>query len=154
MELKSQSGVEIVPKAKLGVERVGAQKAAIAECVIGPNSGLLGQRIRQVNFRRRYGVLVLAVHRKGENLRENFADVSLQYGDTLLVEGPELALGDLRQGHDFLLLLDVPHAPKRREKQWLAPGAIDWRIVFMICGMLALGLVLEKTGGANYSAAR
>ena len=78
----------------------------------------------QMNFRRRYGVLVLAVHRQGVSLREDFADVRLQYGDTLLVEGPESAIKELREGRDFLLLLDVPHTPKRRRKQWLAVGVI------------------------------
>ena len=72
-----------------------------------PRSSLAGRSIREVNFRRRYGVLVLAVHRKGVNLREDFANVQLRYGDTLLVEGPEPA-NELRESRDFLLLLDVP----------------------------------------------
>ena len=189
MDLKSSAAVEILPKAKLGVELVGAQKAVVVECVVGPHSSLIGRSIRQMNFRRRYSVLVLAVHRKGVNLRANFADVRLQYGDTLLVEGPDLAIKELRDSHDFLLLLDVPHAPKRRRKQWLAVGviaaivalaalnvmpiaalaavgavlvlvtrcldpedaykAVEWKIIFLIFGMLALGLALEKTRGAE-----
>ena len=188
MEINSLEGVEISPKAKLGLELVGSQKAIVAECVIGPYSSLAGRSIREVNFRRRYGVLVLAVHRKGVNLREDFANVSLRYGDTLLVEGPEPAIRELRESRDFLLLLDVPHEVKRRRKQWLAVGAVslvvvlaglnampiaalavlgavlvvatrcldteeayesvEWKIVFLIFGMLALGQALENTGGA------
>jgi len=142
-----------------------------------------------VDFRRRYGVLVLAVHRQGVNLREDFADVKLNYGDTLLVEGPETAMARLRGHRDFLLLLDVPETTKRRRKQALAVGAIalvvalatfnvlpiaalavmaavavvatgcidvdeadeavDWKIIFLIFGMLALGMALEKTKGAE-----
>lgn len=189
VDLKSQAGVEILPKAKLGVELVGSQKAVVAECVVGPHSGLIGRSIRQTNFRRRYGVLVLAVHRQGVSLRQDFADVRLQYGDTLLVEGPESAVQELREYRDFLLLLDVPHTPKRRRKQWLAIGvialvvalaalnvmpiaplaimgavlvlvtrcldaeeayeAVEWKIIFLIFGMLALGMALEKTKGAE-----
>ena len=187
MEINSLEGVEISPKAKLGLELVGSQKAVVAECVIGPYSSLAGRSIREINFRRRYGVLVLAVHRKGVNLREDFADVKLRYGDTLLVEGPEPAVRELREGRDFLLLLDVPHEVKRRRKQALAVGAValvvalaalnlmpiaeaavlgavlvvatrcldmeeayecvEWKILFLIIGMLALGSALEKTGG-------
>ncbi len=189
---KSLAGIEIVPKARLGVEVVGAERAVVAECVVGPHSNLTGRSIRQMNFRRRYGVMVLAVHRKGVNLREDFADVHLQYGDTLLVEGPESAVRELRDGRDFLLLLDVPHTPKRRRKKWLALGAIalvvalaalnvmpiaplavmgvvlvlltrcldteeayeavEWKIIFLIFGMLALGDALEKTQGAGFIA--
>jgi len=189
VDLQSQAGVEILPKAKFGVEVVGAEKAAVVECVVGPHSSLIGHSIRQMNFRRRYGVLVLAVHRQGVSLREHFADVRLQYGDTLLIEGPESAIRELRDGRDFLLLLDVPHTPKRRQKQWLAIGiialvvtlaaldvmpiaplailgavlvlvarcldaeeayeSVEWNIIFLIFGMLALGAALEKTRGAE-----
>ena len=123
------------------------------------------------------------------NLSQDFADVKLHYGDTLLVEGPEAALNRLRGHRDFLLLLDVPETVKRRQKQVLAVGAIglvvalatmnilpiaalavmaavavvitgcidvdeayeavDWKIIFLIFGMLALGMALEKTKGAD-----
>jgi len=192
IEINSLEGVEISPKSKLGLELVGSQKAVVVECVVGPQSSLIGRSVRGVNFRRRYGVLVLAVHRKGVNLREDFADVKLRYGDTLLVEGPEAAVRDLRDGRDFLLLLDVPHEAKRRRKQWLAVGitsavvtlaalnvmpiaalavlgalavvfagcldteeayeSIEWKVLFLIFGMLALGVALEKTKGAEFIA--
>jgi len=192
MEINSLAGVEISPKAKLGLELVSSQKAVPVECVIGPHSNLIGRSIRDANFRRRYGVLVLAVHRKGVNLRKDFTDVKLRYGDTLLVEGPESAIKELRGGRDFLLLLDVPHEVKRRQKQWLAVGAVtlvvalaalnvmpiaalavlgavavvcagcldtdeaygsvEWNILFLIFGMLALGSALEKTKGAEFVA--
>ncbi len=192
MEINSLVGVEISPKAKLGLELVSSQKAVPVECVIGPHSSLIGRSIRDANFRRRYGVLVLAVHRKGVNLRKDFTDVKLRYGDTLLVEGPESAIKELRGGRDFLLLLDVPHEVKRRQKQWLAVGvvtlvvalaalnvmpiaalavlgavavvcagcldtdeaygSVEWNILFLIFGMLALGLALEKTKGAEFVA--
>ena len=188
LELNQLKGVELLPKSVLGVELVGTQKAIIAECVIGPRSSLIGRSIREMNFRRRYGVLVLAVHRHGVNLREDFADVKLHYGDTLLVEGPDLAMSELRGHRDFLLLLDVPETAKRRRKQVFAVGAIaivvalaamnilpigalavmaavavvatgcldaeeayeavDWKIIFLIFGMLALGMALDKTQGA------
>jgi di/tricarboxylate transporter len=192
LELNQLKGVDLLPKSALGVELVGAEKAVIAESVIGPRSNLIGRSVREVNFRRRYGVLVLAVHRQGVNLREDFADVQLHYGDTLLVEGPESAMRRLRGHRDFLLLLDVPETAKRRRKQFLAVGAIglvvglatfnvlpiaalavmaavmvvatgcldvdeayesvDWKILFLIFGMLALGMALDKTQGASFVA--
>jgi di/tricarboxylate transporter len=192
LELNQLEGVALSPRSTLGVELVGAQKAIVAECVVGPRSSLVGRSVREVNFRRRYGVLVLAVHRQGMNLRENFADVILHYGDTLLVEGPEPAINGLRDHRDFLLLLDVPETAKRHRKQVLAVGAlalvvglatmnvlpigvlaviaavlvvatrcldvdeayeaVDWKIIFLIFGMLALGVAMEKTKGAEFLA--
>ena len=189
IDIQNRDGLEIASRDKLGLEFVGSQNALVVECVVGPSSRLIGRSVRDTNFRRRYGVLVLAVHRKGVNLRENFTEVKLQYGDTLLVEGPDSAIQELLEGRDFLLLLDVPHVPKRRKKQWLAVGAIagvvalaalnvlpiaalaligavfvivtqcidveeayhavEWKILFLIFGMLALGMALEKTKGAE-----
>jgi di/tricarboxylate transporter len=189
LELNRLAGVELQPKAVLGVEFVGTQKAVLAECVIGPRSSLMGRSIRDVNFRRRYGALVLAVHRQGVNLRQDFADVKLHYGDTLLVEGSESVVNDLRGNRDFLLLVDVSETTKRSHKQALALGAIglvvglatlnvlsiaslaviaavavvatgcldveeayeavDWKIIFLIFGMLALGMAMEKTKGTE-----
>jgi di/tricarboxylate transporter len=141
MEINSLAGVEIEPKAGLGMELTGTQKAVVAECVIGPHSDLRGRSIRQMNFRRRYGVLVLAVHRKGVNLRENFAEVKLQYGDTLLVEGPESIVNELRGSRDFLLLLDVPHTPKRRRKQWLALTAVASVVVLAALNVMPIAVL-------------
>ncbi|MGE3309678.1 MAG: SLC13 family permease [Limisphaerales bacterium] len=192
LELDKLKGVELFPRATLGVELVGAEKAVVAECVIGPLSTLHGRSIREANFRRSYGVLVLAVHRQGVNLRADFADVELHYGDTLLVEGPESAVRELRGHRDFLLLLDVPPTARRPRRQAFALGAmvgvvvlaamgvmpiaalallgalavvvtgclqadeayqsVDWKVIFLIFGMLALGQALEKTGGAEFVA--
>jgi len=189
LELNRLKGVELLPKATLGVELVGSQKAVVAECVIGPRSSLMGRSIRDVNFRRRYGVLVLAIHRQGVHLSENIGEVRLHTGDTLLVEGPESAVNELRGHRDFLLLLDVPETARRRHKQVFAVAAVasvvalaatnvlpiaalaviaavfvvasgcldvddayesvDWKIIFLIFGMLALGMALEKTKGAE-----
>lgn len=192
LDIDQLQGVELRPKTGTGLEIAGKQKALVAECVIGPRSGLIGHSIRQADFRRRHGVLVLAVHRQGVNLREDFSSVPLHYGDTLLVEGSEDAVNALRGHRDFLLLLDVPAGAKRRGRQTLAVTvialvvalsalgvmpiaalalmgavavvvagcldaedayeAIDWRIIFLIFGMLALGMALEKTKGAVLAA--
>ncbi|HVR34249.1 MAG TPA: SLC13 family permease [Methylomirabilota bacterium] len=191
-EITSLEGLQILPRAELGVEFVGALRAAIVECVIGPKSDLIGRTIRDINFRRRFGVLILAVHRHGVNLRENFENVELEYGDTLLIEGTETTLDRLRDGSDLLLLTDAPTHPEPRGRQWIAVGAIlfvvllatfgvlpisalavigavtvvltgclkieeayraiDWKIIFLILGMLSIGLALEKTRGVDWIA--
>jgi di/tricarboxylate transporter len=143
-------------------------------------------------LRSRYGVLILAVHRHGRNLRQNFANVRLQYGDTLLLEGTESGMARIQESRDFLMLQDVPPGMQRRSKQWVtgltllavvvaaslqlmpisvlavlgalvvvfsgcleaeeAYAAIDWKVVLLIYGMLALGLALEKTEGVLMAA--
>jgi di/tricarboxylate transporter len=189
MEIKDIQGIEMLPQAGLGLETIGAEKAAFVECVIGPDSELIGRTLRQINFRQRYGVLILAVHRQGVNLRENLGNVRLRFGDTLLLEGSESAIAKLQEDRNFLMLLDVEHTPLRRRRMWLvlstitavvalatfnvlpisvlalmgallviltgcveaeeAYKSIQWKILFLIFGMLSLGMAMEKTQGAE-----
>lgn len=189
MQINNLAGIEIAPGQHLGLETIGTEKASFTECVIGPDSELIGKTLKQVQFRQQYGVLILAVHRQGVNLRENLGDVRLRFGDTLLLQGSESAMAKIQHDRSFLMLVDVPHTTLRRSKMWIAIGAvacvvglsavelapisvlamvaalavvltgclevdaayksIQWKILFLIFGMLSLGMALEKTKGAE-----
>jgi len=75
----------------------------IAEVGLSPRSTLLGQTLAQIEFRRRFGVTVLAVWRDGAPKRTGLQNVALQLGDTLLVQGSQQGLVDLRKSPDFLV---------------------------------------------------
>jgi di/tricarboxylate transporter len=55
-------------------------------------------------------MVVLAVHRRGRNVREKFGSIHLQFGDTLLMIGPNDAIKNLRGDAD-VLLIDQQHVP-------------------------------------------
>jgi di/tricarboxylate transporter len=192
MEIKGLRGIEILPHANLGLAQVAAEKAVTVESVVAPTAEFIGKTIKEINLQQRFGVLILAVHRAGQSLRQHFENVRLRFGDTILMEGSHAAINKLREDRNFLLLADVPHKVARREKRWIAMltialvvtlaalnvwpiaalalcgalavvltgcleaerayEAIDWRILFLIFGMLSLGLALEKTGAAEFIA--
>ena len=67
------------------------------ELILMPNTNLIGGTLRQLNFRHRFGVIVLAVCRDGQELLSDFDRLSLLPGDALLVQGRReqvKALGD------------------------------------------------------------
>jgi len=138
MEMKDQHGLQFQSEANLGLETLGMQKARVMESVIGPNSELIGRTIRQVNFRQRFGILILAVHRQGRNLRENFEDVKLDFGDTILMEGTETAIEKLRADRNFLLLAAASSRPRRRRRRWLAMGIVAAVVVLAAAGVLPI----------------
>jgi di/tricarboxylate transporter len=187
--IKEMSGLVFQSEADLGLEAIREQQSILMEGILGNRSTFLGKTLRELNFEQRYGVLILAVHRQGENLRENFQDVELDFGDTLLVQGAPEAIHRLMQERDFLSLTEPTQRAFRRHKAPLAilgifsvivfaalhvlpiaalaliaavfvvltrcldveeaRGAIQWRILYMIFGMLALGAAMEKTGAAH-----
>lgn len=188
MALKDSNGLELGSEEGLGLEFLESQKAATFECLISPSSELAGKTVRQINFRRRFRVRILAIHRKGANLRADIQNVRLRFGDTLLIDGPQSALAELKSNHDLILLNGGPMQGFRRSKRWIASsvfiaviglsafnvaplpvaalfgavlvvafrclqpkeayGAVNWSVIFLIYGMLSLGLALQKTGGA------
>jgi di/tricarboxylate transporter len=186
MNLREDKGIAFDPQGML--EPIATRVTLIMEGIVGPRSRLVGQRIADLNLRRRYGVYILAIHRQNENLRSNFDQLRLAFGDTLLLEGPPEGLKRLFTRRLLVNLSEIQEKPFRRDKAPIAIaaimlvmglgalevmpiaalaliaatavvalgcleadeayGAIEWRILMLIFGMLALGHAMEKTGAA------
>ncbi len=57
----------------------------VVEIVISHKSGMIGKRLMYENFRGKYDATVIAVHRNGENLNGQIANIELRAGDALLL---------------------------------------------------------------------
>lgn len=182
-------GLERVARSEFGLAFPKVEKAALMEGMVGPRSAFIGHSVRALNIRQHFGVLILAVHRQGVNLRQNFEDLRLEFGDTLLLEGGRERLQELFAGRD-LINLTAPGLPRQRAGrrwaaiagmlgvvvfgsldlvpfEWVALTAalfvivtrcvepdeayqsIEWRVLAMIAGTLALGTGMDRTGAAQ-----
>ncbi|MFZ5608991.1 MAG: SLC13 family permease [Pseudomonadota bacterium] len=177
------------PALDAAVAPIASQETVIMEGIVGPQSRFVGMLASDLSLRRLYGVYVLAIHRRSENLRRNFAEVRLDFGDTLLLEGPPKGLAALFDRGDLINLTQPFEKPYRRAKAPIAIlailgvmglaafdvlpiaalaliaasavialrcveaeeayRAIEWRILILIFGMLALGQAMESTGAAR-----
>ncbi|MFC7337544.1 SLC13 family permease [Haloferula chungangensis] len=186
-DMRAMSDLVLYPE-KVGEAEAGKEVMSV-EAIIGSQSKLIGKTVRSSNVRRKYGVVVMAVHRKGVNMKEGYQDLRLDFGDTLLLEGPVQGLAQMREDDDFLSLNESLVKTPRRSKILFAVGAltvavllatfgvmsitsaaliaavavvllgcvevreayrsIEWNILFLIYGMLGIGLAMEKTGGAE-----
>jgi di/tricarboxylate transporter len=61
--------------------------AGFTEALIAPHSALVGKTLRQIRFRERFGLHVVAIVREGEIVRTNLRDHALRFGDALLLYG-------------------------------------------------------------------
>ena len=118
----------------LGLEGVRTESAVLMEGIVGPDSTMVGHSLRELNFRQRFGVIILAVHRRGRNLRERFEDEKLAFGDTVLVQGPANKMNRLFRTKDFINLSAPTGTPMRRER---APFAIAALALFIVLGALS-----------------
>lgn len=121
-----------------GGEAPVRREVRIVEAIIGPDSPMLGKTVRNLGLRRRYGVMAVAIHRQGQNLLERFADIPLEFGDTVLFEGPEANLVRLREEDDFLSLNESVHKPFRRSRAFVALGALAAVVVLSSTGVLPI----------------
>jgi di/tricarboxylate transporter len=100
------------PKRDLAMPDKGGQagERRLAELIVPPRSHVIGRTLRQVDFRRRYGLPVIGVQRHGTPLRERIRDVRLASGDLLLVQGTPDELRQIHGGRDLALLgaVDLP----------------------------------------------
>lgn len=102
------------------VEPIATRDVRMMEGIVGPRSSLVGQRVGDLNLRRLYDTYILAIHRQNENLHTNFDQVRLQFGDTLLLEGPGAGLKRLFDRQELVNLTEVTALPFRRNKAWIA----------------------------------
>lgn len=92
---------------------------ALVEVVLTPRSPLLGQTLREVHFREKYGMNVLAIWRAGRPYRTGHSGMPLQFGDALLLQGPAGRI-PLLQTEPELLVLTGRTVPVNRRKALLA----------------------------------
>jgi di/tricarboxylate transporter len=92
-------------------------QAQIIEAVISRASPMLGQTIKDGNFRARYGAVVLAVHRHGERVRAKIGDIKLKPGDTVLLLANEDFLKTWNRSREFYMVskgTDIPSVDRTR----------------------------------------
>ena len=104
VDLKHRARLEIEPQFELRDEHLEDQEHELTEVLLAPQSRLAGRTIHEIDFRRRFKSTVLALHRRGEVLREKLALVPLQFGDALLLLGPKEEIDRLRRDDSFIVL--------------------------------------------------
>lgn len=93
---------------------------AFYEVVVGEGADLVGQTLKQVDFRARYDAAVIAIHRAGHRINEKLGDVPLRVGDTLLILADPEFRGRWRDRPDFLVIAPLSGiSPRQPRRAWL-----------------------------------
>jgi len=129
--LREERGVAIEPVAQYEPSHGGTASAShgqdpaerLTQAIIAPRSSLVGRTLAEVDFRRHFGALVVALWRKGGFVPEQLSQVRLCEGDTLVIQGEEEALARVSDDPDFLMLVPF-HGEARRPRKALLAGAI------------------------------
>ena len=116
-------------------------ESTMAEIVLAPHSRVIGKTLREIHFREKFNLTVLALWRAGKPIHIGFAGLPLQGGDGLLVRGTAKNLSMLNQEHDFIFLEEDPDVIIHPQKARLA-GVIGLITLFIgIAGWYPIALV-------------
>ena len=116
IKIKDTAGVEILADVKLGDRDLQDQDIKIMEVIVTPQSDLIGQSLKEVNFRNRYGMTALAINRQGQSLRDKIGRIRLRLGDMLLIQGPVDRLPGFRRQSDLWIIEEFHPSAYRKSK--------------------------------------
>ncbi|MFP4555238.1 MAG: SLC13 family permease [Bacteroidales bacterium] len=81
------TGLSLVGSKKFRKDAVGSKDIAINEAIVMADSPLIGQTTSAMRMRSLYGVNLLAVARKGEQIHKRLDKVVFRVGDVLMLQG-------------------------------------------------------------------
>lgn len=169
-------------------EELTSEEVVLTEVALSPHADVIGKTLKDIRFREKFGLSVLAIWREGQPLRVGLSDIPLHFGDALLVQGRRERLDVLRTDPDFLVLeegdvegirpgkalvsvvimglalalaalnvLPLAEATLAGAALMVLSGcltmdevyqSIEWSAIFLIAGILPLGIAMTKTGAA------
>jgi len=116
------------------------KKHGMAEVVLLPSSRLVGQTLRELKLRKRFGIEVLGIQRRGKTLHERMMKERLQIGDQLLIHGDPQTIASLENDDSFRIISDTIEAPVDTKKAPLALGIFALTIVLASTNILPLAV--------------
>ena len=121
---RSEQKVLLLTDVKMDDDELADNENILVEAMISPNSSLAGSSLMQIDFRRRYGIFVLALRRYQEIMRTKVAHVSLRHFDTLLIFGSRTRMSALNTDSDFIMLEELDMTLHKIKYWWLAVAII------------------------------
>jgi di/tricarboxylate transporter len=150
--LRGLEELEIERRAATDIDKLVSGDVGVLEAILSPQTRLEGKTLRQINFREKFGLNVLALWRRGRAYRSNLRDVDLQFGDALLLIGPRRKLELLGREPDFIVLTETAQEPLRLKKMKLSllimagvllPVIIGWVPIYIAAVVGAALMVLS-----------
>ena len=121
------------------VDQVSEVETSTVEVLITPGCKMVGRSLGALRLRRRYGVYVLAVHRRNQNIGRQLDDLNVRVGDTLLLEG---APGDIQRLAADTELVDISQPSARAYRRSHAPIAIAALVAIVVLAAIGVAPIL------------
>lgn len=186
MDLRSTDLVGIQGNGQHDLETLRRSGVVMVEAIVGQTSRYMSRPIRDLDLLARYGIHLIAVHRKNDSIQHIGDDFQLQFGDVILVEGTPAQIKRFCDNGDLHALTEGKVASNRRHKAPIAIAsiagvmslaafnvmpiealaiigvaivmltgcikpdeaykAVEWPILTLIFGMIAISMAMQNAG--------
>lgn len=143
---RQTQGIELHPVQKYGAELTLDRGKDYAEhliqAVVAPKAEFIGRTLRQIDFRRQYGPIVVGLWRQSAFLNQELASIELHAGDVLVLQGDDEALARVESDPSFLMLVPFHGEARLRRKAPLAAGIMLAAIILAAFSLLTIDIAM------------
>lgn len=135
VELKEQARLELEPEFQLKDAQFEVADQVLTEVMVAPGSRFIGQNLKALDFHWHYNATVLAIHRRGQVLRDKLRDVVLSVGDILLMVTSRDEMRALRDNANVVVINEREEGSAIRRR---APLALAIMVAVIVASALGL----------------
>ncbi len=145
---------EVEPAVASELKALESEDFGLVEAMLSPHTTLAGKTLRELNFRRKYGLNVLAIWREGHIHRADYLrDMALRFGDALLLYGARRNFEILGREPDFLVLTESAQERPNLSKAKISvpimaavllPVMMGWMPIYLSAVIGAAVMVLTR----------
>jgi di/tricarboxylate transporter len=153
LRLQQDHTVVLAPTPEEPISPDQQNNQRMVEVLLPSGSTLAGDCLRDLRFRQRYNVTVLALRRGNEVLRERLGRAQLREGDVLLLQGPKDAIRGLQANNDLVVLeqleKDLPTVSRKRVALLIAALVLllpSFELIPLVASVLLGTVAMVATG--------
>jgi len=126
--------IQVEKDVKFNLHEMENGSLSFVEVILSPYTSLVGKTLKQIRFREKYNVSVLAIWHGDRPYRTGLQDLPLQYGDAFLCYGTREGFELLAKERDYIVLRqDVQEKPR------LKKAPIAGLIMLAVVGVVIAG---------------
>lgn len=148
MAFRQEKEIELHPVERYGLEtdpskaNEGDLSQELVQAVVAPQSDLIHRSLQDIDFRSRYGAIVVGLWRRGGFLCQELSGIKLESGDVLVLEGNHESLSRVSNDPAFLLMVPFHGEVRLRRKAGLAGAIMLATIMAAAFDILALEIIM------------
>ena len=132
--LRGHQTLKVERNPEVDLKDLETENLTVVEVMLSPHTSLSGKTLRELNFREKYGLTVLAIWRGERAYRTGLNDIPLQFGDALLCYGRRDRFEMLGRDSDFVIL-----TTDYRQKLLIKKAPLAGLIMAAVLGVVMLG---------------